>query len=212
MRIAIPKRQTALASSLALAAALLAASASATVILAVGLDELTRTSDVIFVGRVLRVGTVVPPGQVVHTEIAFAPTEILKGQSAFRDGKLTLRVVGGRNGEYEVRIPGMPQFREGEEVLLFLQKTADNYAIAGLPLGVFRIHRDPATGKALVTRRLNGVGVARRGPDGVIRLGKPPRDIVDYPLEDLLAEIRAYIQAPPAPTSPAAPASPGSAR
>ena len=61
---------------------------------------------------------------------------------------VTVRVPGGQIGRYRTVFVGAPEFREGDEVVLFLKQAgrSDPYII-GLSQGAFRVVPDARTGR-----------------------------------------------------------------
>jgi hypothetical protein len=84
---------------------------------------------------------------------------------------ITLRQLGGVVDNIESIVPGMPSFRKGEEVVVFLtQKDAAGYPwVMGLQQGKYTVATD-ANGKKSVRNELSngvtrvGVGGAEKGP------------------------------------------------
>ncbi|GMV41266.1 MAG: hypothetical protein AMXMBFR64_29820 [Myxococcales bacterium] len=174
---------------------LLAAPARATVVLEVGLDDMSRTSDVIFHGVVTRTDVVAVGGDATRlvTDVTFSLTEVLKGRALVPEPSFTLRLIGGQRGGLELRIPGMPRFSEGDEVVMFLERTEGGFAITGLSQGRFEVRVDAETGERVVDRSLGSVGVARFGAGGEFEMTEAPASLVRYPLANLLDEVRHWI-------------------
>lgn len=67
--------------------------------------------------------------------------------------KITVRLLGGTLGNITSHVSGVPQFRLGEEVILFLQPTKrGDFSVVSWEQGTFRIARDPAGAQAYVTQ------------------------------------------------------------
>lgn len=179
----------------------LAAPARATVVLEVGLDELSRTSDVIFHGTVTRTDVVAVGGDATRlvTDVTFSVAQVIKGRALAPDPAFTLRLVGGARGGLEVRIPGMPRFAAGDEVVLFLERTDGGFAITGFSQGRFSVSRDPDTGEAVVDRDVSGLGMARFGAGGQFQMTEEPAPITRLPLDGFLDEVRHWIHTDPKP-------------
>ncbi len=166
--------------------------ASATVLIHVGLDELIDISDVIAHVNVESVEYFSPQEGVIKTRTTFRAREILEGAEDFDGDRLVVEVIGGEWGDLVGHIAGMPRFREGQEVLLFLERTSIGHIFTGLGQGVFRIRRDGESGEALVTRKLNGVGLVDRDSPGGSAWQHSPSPVVDHPLEHLMSIIEAH--------------------
>ena len=170
------------------------ASASATVVIHVGLDELTEISHVIAHVDVESVEFVQPRPGVIKTRPTFRAREILRGAEDFDGELLVVEVGGGEWGDLRSHIPGMPRFRAGQEVLLFLERTSGGHIFTGLGQGVFRLRRDPASGEALATRRLNGVGLVDRDATGASAIRHSSAPVVDHPLHHLMSIISSHLE------------------
>src|SRR5581483_1227710 len=91
------------------------------------------------------------PGGAIDTVTIFAVEEVLKGNPALIGG-VRVREAGGRLGSRIEAVPGIPHFRDGERVLLFLsQIEGDEYATTDLGLGAFHFASDDL-GHRIVTR------------------------------------------------------------
>ena len=91
----------------------------------------------------LKIGTRVSSGSVVTIEAE----EYYKGGSA---ETITVRVPGGQMGRYRTVFVGAPEFKEGDEVVLFLRNYGGRIAIVGLSQGAFRVAAD-RSGRRVVT-------------------------------------------------------------
>jgi hypothetical protein len=128
------------------------AAASATTVVSMSLEELTRRSDTAIVGKVKSVSY----GQndqagYPETRTTFTVEDTVYGEGNGQE--ITLCVPGGPagNGLYTL-VPGMPQFKSDEKAVLFLVKDK-NRGLAfptGAEQGVFRIKIDPETDQPYV--------------------------------------------------------------
>ena len=58
-----------------------------------------------------------------------------------------MRMLGGRVGHMDSHVDGVPRFRPGEEVYLFLWREREGpYGVLGWAQGTFRIEHNPHTG------------------------------------------------------------------
>src|SRR5947209_4489421 len=109
------------------ALAILAAPSFASTVQKVTLQELTKKSDSIVMARV---DDATASWDANHKEIysyytlhILQPVKGRKGETT-----ITLRQIGGTVGNIASVVPGMPSFKKGEEVVLFLtQKDAAGY-------------------------------------------------------------------------------------
>ena len=168
--------------------------ATATVVVHLGLEEMSQASDVIAHAAVKSVEVIAPSPGVLLTRITFHARDVVRGEGDFHSGDLTVVVIGGRGADREVRIPGMPTFRVGEEVLIFLERTDHGHAFTGLSQGVFRIHFEPMTGAPVASRSIRGLGLVNLDPGGKMRWMHAPSPVVNHPLAHLRSEIRWHLR------------------
>ena len=84
------------------------------------------------------------------TETQFAVVEIHKGSLP---PSVAIRLMGGSDGNLRSYVDGVPQFRAGEEVYLFLwNRPGESYRVLGWSQGTFRIARNPFSGAESVTQ------------------------------------------------------------
>ena len=122
----------------------------ATVILPIEFRELVTIAPVIVHGRVVDVRTEWVDGRrAIETFVTVQADEYLKGNLG---ETLTVRVPGGQMGRYRTVFVGAPEFRDGDEVVLFLKLAGPSYPyIIGLSQGAFRVVPDARTGRRMVT-------------------------------------------------------------
>ncbi|HEY7726844.1 MAG TPA: hypothetical protein VID50_00155 [Candidatus Eisenbacteria bacterium] len=110
------------------------------------------------------------------------PVKGMKGQAT-----ITLRQLGGRVDNIESIVPGMPKFRSGEEVVVFLTQTdAAGYPwVMGLEQGKYTITSD-ANGNKSVRNEIGDLN--RLLPDGT--LDKSPSVSPELPLGAFLDGIK----------------------
>jgi hypothetical protein len=171
-----------------------AAPARATVVLEVGLEEMTHASDLVLHGVVAKTDVVAVGGVPGHlvTDVTFRLVEVWKGERLAPDELFTLRLPGGTRGGLTLRVPGVPSFGVGNEVVLFLERTSGGFTPTGLTQGVFSVEIGRG-GEKLVSRRVGGVGVARLD-SGVFRMAEAPADVDGLPLRALRDEVMLYIE------------------
>ncbi len=145
----------------------IATPARATTVLRVPLEEMARACDLVVQARVVAVHTSAAPDDErrVSTAVRLTILRVLKGHPT--GPALTLTLPVGRTDRWTRTIPGMPQFREGEEVVLFLEKTSAGLRPAGLSLGVYRVRHDSGTGRTRAVRDLRGIAVIDRTKQGL---------------------------------------------
>jgi HAMP domain-containing protein len=125
------------------------AAVTATVLVPADLSELVQSAQAIAQGRVVAVQPQWAEGRArIETLVVVAVDQYLKGSFG---PTVTLRVPGGELGRYRSVMPGAPTFREGDEVILFLGAHGPSIPfLVGLGQGVFRLARDPDTGRRVV--------------------------------------------------------------
>ncbi|QRN95239.1 matrixin family metalloprotease [Archangium violaceum] len=124
----------------ALALCMLSPVARASTSLALDVPALTRSSELVVHGRVLRTTSrqVQDTGRIV-TDVEVSVTEFLRGSAA----RSSLHVVlpGGIVGDLRQDVSGAPELAPGEEVVLFLSHGTEGPRVVGLAQGAFRVHR-----------------------------------------------------------------------
>jgi hypothetical protein len=124
----------------------------------------------------------------IYTYVTLDVERYLKGGNGSRTE--TIRLLGGRVGPYLAMVPGTPQFRLGEEVLLFTAGAGARIpTVLGLSLGKFTVVRD-AEGEALVKRDISSLMLANYRTDS----RKPGDPVNRYRLADVESRIRALVR------------------
>jgi hypothetical protein len=89
----------------------------------------------------------------IWTFTSFTVEDSWKGAPSGAAQQLTVRLLGGSAGNLSSTVSGVPRFRPGEEVILFLQSTArGDYSIVSWVQGTFRIHKDARSGAEIVVQ------------------------------------------------------------
>jgi hypothetical protein len=148
--------------------------ASATTFVKISLGQLSSAAPLIVRARCQ--GNIV---SAVHGEIwtitSFEVREVWKGSAST---VVRVRLLGGRTAEMTSHVEGVPRFRAGEDVVLFLAPLRrGDYSVAGWAQGTFRIQSGGAGASLVVTQDTASFsaaafvgGVAGRGADdGVVR-------------------------------------------
>jgi hypothetical protein len=79
--------------------------------------------------------------------------EVIERQKGLLPGLLTVRLLGGSDGNLHSHVDGVPMFRTGEEVYLFLwSRNGEPYLVLGWSQGTFRIARNGITGTETITQ------------------------------------------------------------
>lgn len=163
---------------------LTASEPTATVFAPRELSELVRASRAIVYGQVVDILARETTDRLrVETLVTLRVASYLKGNLGT---EVTFVVPGGTFGRYRTVILGAPQFRVGEEVVLFLNARGPSMPyVMRLAHGVVRVVRDPDTGE----RRIAPIPLATQSTawQPVIR-GDSARQPVS--LDDFTAQIR----------------------
>jgi hypothetical protein len=129
--------------------ALTAAFANATTLARLRLEDLAQKSTAVARLRCLGSQFHWERGEL-WTETRFAVLERNKG---LLPGIVTVRTIGGTSGHLHSHVDGVPMFRSGEEVYLFLwEKPGEPYRVLGWSQGTFRISRNELSGVETVTQ------------------------------------------------------------
>jgi hypothetical protein len=86
------------------------------------LEQLVAEADLIVLGVVDSVRSEPAEGRIVSFATVSVSSKI-KGELQAADNKIIVRFLGGTVGEVGMKVEDSPEFREGEEALLFLLKT-----------------------------------------------------------------------------------------
>ena len=126
-----------------------AATAHATTLLHMSLSKMAHTATAIVHARCVGNSTAWDAGEI-WTFSSFDTKEVWSGSAPAR---FTVRLLGGRLGNLTSTVSGVPRFRAGEEVVLFLESTPrGDFTVLAWQEGTFRIGRDPRTSEASVTQ------------------------------------------------------------
>ena len=110
--------------------------------------------------------------------------------------EVNVRLPGGTSGKTQVHVAGIPQFKVGERVVVFLEETRGGYIPSGLSQGVFRVEPFVLGTEKLVRRASDGAGYAQKSAGAGLQWVEPPAEIVHYPLVKLREEVRLYQRRP----------------
>lgn len=120
-------------------------------------DDLIVGARAIITGKVLSVGSRLDTRQDrIFTYITIRVEEVLKGRITKRE--IVLKQAGGQVADRGSVVFGTPEFKTGEQLLLYLGTWPDgSLRVYQMMLGKFSITADPQTGQRLVTRDLGGI-------------------------------------------------------
>ena len=128
---------------------LIGIAANATMFLRLDFSQLTRTATAIARLRCLSAESFVENGQI-WTDTRFAVMETVKGNLSLI---VTVRAPGGSAAGMTAHVDGVPRFRAGEEVFLFLVAApGELWRVLGWAQGTLRLARDPRSGRERLTQ------------------------------------------------------------
>ena len=121
----------------------------ATTLKRMSIADLSRAAGVIVRARCAGNSTRWEAGEI-WTFTTFEVREIWKGSAP---AQIAVRLLGGTAGNLTSTVSGVPRFASGEEVVLFLERTAaGDFSVVSWVQGTFRIARDRVTGDETVTQ------------------------------------------------------------
>lgn len=170
------------------------ASAHATIVKVLEIDELTVASDVVVDGTVTRVAASwTPDHQGIYTdvdiELADSIDVTVKKRNLKAGQTVTIRQAGGELDGQGFRVIGAPEFEVGERVVLFLQEIQGLRIVVGLKQGKLPVVKNPKTGQLEAQRDLSGLAVVT--DDGIHKHGAPGDEAGD---QVSLADLKQRIQ------------------
>lgn len=174
------------------AALLLAASAAfATTVIQLSLPECVAGAEHAFEGRVLAVQGLRDAKGMICSKVSVQVLQYLKGNGP---AVHEFTIPGGSFEGRRALIPGMPEFRVGEESIVMLSDASrmGTRVPVGLGQGKYRIATDARTGRKLAQREL-GSEVTLVNPGTGALVHEPASSFRDY--DDLIAEIRRIVEA-----------------
>jgi hypothetical protein len=128
---------------------LIGIAANATTFLRLDFPQLTRTAAAVARLRCVSSESLVENGQI-WTDTRFAVLETAKGNLP---AAVTARTPGGSAAGMTAHVDGVPRFRPGEEVFLFLVAApGEPFRVLGWAQGTFRIARGPRGGRERLTQ------------------------------------------------------------
>jgi len=147
------------------------ASASASTMQFLDLDQLTKSAQVIVIGTVLA-----SEGrwEKQHTDITTITTVEVSSylkSGASRPARIYLRHPGGNPSLFEqktwsMNVDGVPGFKQGQRGMFFLRKQGQFFELVGWTQGLFQIKKT-FTGQEIAVRQLDGVFFVNELPDSI---------------------------------------------
>jgi hypothetical protein len=128
------------------------ATASATTLERMSIAKMTQNAQLVVRAQCLA-NSVAWDGGEIWTFTSFEVEDSWKGAPSGAALQVTVRLLGGSVGNLTPTVSGVPRFRPGEEVILFLQTTTrGDFSIVSWVQGTFRIHHDTRSGAEFVVQ------------------------------------------------------------
>jgi hypothetical protein len=99
--------------------------------------------------------------------------------------RIVLEEMGGRVGRLATRVEGVPVYRVGEQVFVFVERIDAKYRTLGFYQGKYTLETDSATGEERFVQRVPAGAVYVVAPDG---LAEPVAQ--SYGRDELIAQVR----------------------
>ncbi|MGB9599336.1 MAG: hypothetical protein ACPL7I_02190 [Myxococcota bacterium] len=102
---------------------------------------------------------------------------------------VTVRTFGGRVGDINMKVPGMPEFKKGEEVFLFLKKNEDFYHVSGMIQGKYTIIKDES-GKEFLKNDYKGIFFKRINAENKLEDMNPEEIPSKYEYSEFITKLK----------------------
>jgi hypothetical protein len=147
----------------------------ATTVERLGLEDLVKKARNIVIGKVTESRTYWSADRkFILTDYVIDVDENLKGQSSKRT---TITTVGGKIGDLELHVSGMPSFQTGENTVVFVEQSGTYQTVVGLGQGKFTVVN----------------GEVANGVDGLSFSDARRGNAVKMPLQTFKAQIRTLL-------------------
>lgn len=120
----------------------------------IGLERMTKESQIIVYGRVLSQYSVWED-KSIFTYTTLEIKELIKGE--YKSQKIVVKQMGGTVGYISQVVDGTPKLEIGKEFVLFLRDWKGAYWIHSIVLGYFQVYEEK--GKVYAVNSLNNVGL-----------------------------------------------------
>ena len=160
-------------------------SASATTLAPWTLTDFVVNSNAAVVGTVSAVDVRWNEDQtLIQTYVTLDIREQIAGGEIL-PSQVVLEEMGGRVGRMVTRVEGVPVYRVGEQVFVFVERIDDKYRTLGFYQGKYTLETDTATGEERFVQRVPAGAVYVASPDG---MAEPIEK--SYGRDDLIAQVR----------------------
>ena len=113
------------------------------------IEQMARASSLIVRAQCVENSATMDSGEI-WTFTKFRVLETWRGSAG---SEITVRLLGGTFGNLTSTVSGVPRFRPGEDVVLFLQRMPDgNYSVVSWMQGTFRIRSNTRGTEAIVSQ------------------------------------------------------------
>jgi hypothetical protein len=128
-------------------------SAHATTVVPPTFEQLADSADLVFIGKAVASRgkwEAVGANRVISTTVDFEAEEVLKGNA---DKNISLRFLGGTVDDVRMEVVGVPRFKAGDRVVLFVRRNGQQFCpIVGVFHGKFGVRKEEATGRDIVLK------------------------------------------------------------
>lgn len=109
----------------------------ATTVQRLGLEDLVKRAHTIIAGRVVNSRTYWSSNRkLIYTSYTIQVDESIKGNAG---GSIEVTTIGGKIGDVELHVAGMPSFQTGENAIVFVEESAGFQTVLGLGQGKFTV-------------------------------------------------------------------------
>jgi hypothetical protein len=150
---------------LSLAALVVASGALATTLANWTLTDFVVNSNAAVVGKVSAIDVRWNDDHtLIQTYVTLDVTENVAGETVPQ--QIVLEEMGGRVGRIITRVEGVPTYRVGEQVFVFVEKIDGRYRTLGFYQGKYTLETDPVTGEERYVQRVPAGAVMMVGDQG----------------------------------------------
>lgn len=152
-------------------------SASASTVLEVGFDRLSKSAANVVSGEILSIVPEQGENGLLYSNVTLRVTRSVPERLVGRP--MTVRMVGGEMNGQRMYVQGMPRFEIGDEVVLFLNRETASVMgpTVGLWQGVFYLGRDKATGEEFVLDHLRRPVMGLASDNSLMRGAELPEGV-----------------------------------
>jgi len=151
----------------------------------IGLERMTRESNVIIYGRI-RSTYSQWEGKNIFT---YSSIQVYESPKGWSERTVIVKQTGGKVGDIGLEVDGTPKLNRGEDVVLFLVQWQGHLWIHSIVLGKFSVVREE--GDLVAYNDLNNVGLI--DPVTKQEIVDPTKKTNHFPLASFMSEIRSYI-------------------